>query len=138
VRGRRDRHHFSGNGTKGVEMDSGERRSDDEEIYTLLDDDYARRILVETHEDARSAEALSEACDASESTIYRRVERLREHDLLEGVQRLDPGGHHHEVYAARLERVTVELTDDGFVVEVDRREENAADRFTRLYEELSG
>ena len=119
-------------------MDSGERRSDDEEIYTLLDDDYARRILVETHEDARSAEALSEACDASESTIYRRVERLREHDLLEGVQRLDPGGHNHEVYAARLERVTVELTDDGFVVEVDRREENAADRFTRLYEELSG
>ncbi len=136
--GRRDRHHFCRNGVKRVTMDSGERGRDDEEIYALLDDDYARRILVETHEDARSAEALSEACGASESTIYRRVERLRERDLLEGIQRLDPGGHHHEVYAARLERVTIELTDDGFVVEVDRREENAADRFTRLYEELSG
>lgn len=108
------------------------------DIYGLLDDDYARRILVETYEDPRSAEALSDACDASESTIYRRVERLRERDLLEGIQRLDPGGHHHEVFAARLERVTVELTEDGFVVEVDRREEKPADRFTRLYEELSG
>lgn len=119
-------------------MDSSDGRSDEAEIYALLDDDYARRILVETYEEARSAEALSEACGVSESTIYRRVERLRESDLLEGVQRLDPGGHHHEVYAARLKRVTVELTDDGFVVEVDYTEENAADRFTRLYEELSG
>jgi hypothetical protein len=119
-------------------MDSGEPAGDEEEIYALLDDDYARRILIETYEDARSAEALSEACDASESTIYRRVERLRERDLLEGVQRLDPGGHHHEVYAARLERVTVELTGNGFVVEVERSEETTADRFTRLYEELSG
>lgn len=119
-------------------MASGERRGDDE-IYALLDDDYARRILVETYEEARSAAALSDACDASESTIYRRVERLRERDLIEGVQRLDPGGNHHEVYAARLEKVTVELTESGFVVEIDRSpREEAADRFTRLYEELSG
>ncbi|MFB6168819.1 MAG: helix-turn-helix domain-containing protein [Haloferacaceae archaeon] len=117
-------------------MSSGEREDDD--IYALLEDDYARRILVETYEDARSAEALSDACDASESTVYRRVERLRERDLIDGVQRLDPSGHHHEVYAARLEQVTIELTGDGFVVEVDRTEETAADRFTRLYEELSG
>jgi DNA-binding transcriptional MocR family regulator len=118
-------------------MSSGDG-GDDEEIYALLDDDYARRILVETYEDARSAESLSEACGASESTIYRRVERLRDRDLLEGVQRLDPDGHHHEVYAARLERVTVDLDGDGFTVEIDRAEETAADRFTRLYEELSG
>lgn len=116
-------------------MSSGE---EDGDIYAILEDDYARRILVETYDDPRSAEALSDACDASESTIYRRVERLRDRDLLEGIQRLDPGGHHHEVYAARLEKVTVELTDDGFIVEIDRRDETAADRFTRLYEELSG
>ncbi|MFC6940304.1 helix-turn-helix domain-containing protein [Salinirubellus sp. GCM10025818] len=119
-------------------MEQSDGRTDDEELYALLDDEYARRILVETYGDARSAEALSDACDASESTIYRRVERLRERDLIEGIQRLDPGGHHHEVYAARLERVTVELTDDGLVVDVDYAEEHAADRFTRLYEELSG
>jgi predicted transcriptional regulator len=111
----------------------------EEELVSLLDDRYAREILVETCEEPRSADALSEACDASPSTIYRRIERLRERDLLEGQQRLDPDGHHYEVYAARLHRVTVELTPDGFVVDVERETgETAADRFTSLYEELSG
>jgi len=109
-----------------------------EEFFALLDDAYAREILVETREDPRSAEALSEAIDASESTVYRRIERLRERDLVEGEQRLDPDGHHYEVYAARLERVTIDLTDDGFAVDVERRStSDPADRFTNLYEELS-
>jgi len=110
----------------------------DEEFFALLDDAYARSILVETRENPRSAEALSEAIDASESTVYRRIERLRERDLLEGEQRLDPDGHHYEVYHARLERATIELTGDGFVVAIDRTEAtDPADRFTELYEELS-
>lgn len=120
-------------------MRRGNGREEDEELISLLDDDYARDILVETYDDPRSAEALSEACDASRSTIYRRVERLQERDLLEGYHRLDPNGNHYEVYAARLRRVTLELTENGFVVEVDRaEEESTADRFTRLYEDLSG
>ena len=119
-------------------MTGGDGPADDEEIISLLDDPYARSILVETRGDPRSAESLSDACGASPSTIYRRIERLRERDLLEGEQRLDPDGHHYEVYSARLQRVTVELTDDGFVVDVDREERgDPADRFTRLYEELS-
>jgi DNA-binding Lrp family transcriptional regulator len=118
-------------------MSEGDRPADDEEVIGLLDDRYAREILVETREDALSAEALSETCDASPSTIYRRIERLRERDLLEGQQRLDPDGHHYEVYAARLRRVDIELTPDGFDIEVERSEDDAADRFTRLYEELS-
>lgn len=111
---------------------------DDEDLFGLLDDPYARRILVETRIDPRSAETLSEVCDASPSTIYRRVERLQERELLDGEMRLDPGGHHYEVYSARLQRVTIELTDDGFDVTVERTDEaDPADRFTRLYEELS-
>jgi hypothetical protein len=42
------------------------------------------------------------------------------------------------VYAARLNRVSVDLTASGFEVSVDYVEETAADRLTRLYEELSG
>ena len=109
-----------------------------EELFDLLDDAYARTILVETRETPRSAEALSDACDASPSTVYRRIERLRERDLLEGEQRLDPGGHHYEVYSARLQRITIELTQNGFTVEVNRTEPtDPADRFTRLYERFS-
>jgi predicted transcriptional regulator len=111
--------------------------TDDEELFDLLDDQYARRILVAARDGPRSADALSDACDASPSTIYRRIERLRERDLIAGEQRIDPDGHHYEVYSARLDRVTIDLTEDGFEVTVERYESDPADRFTNLYEELS-
>jgi predicted transcriptional regulator len=111
---------------------------DPREVYSLLDDEYARQILIETYEETRSARALSEACDASEATVYRRLERLRQQDLVETVQEVDPDRGPQQVYAARLNRVSVDLTTSGFEVSVDYVDETAADRLTRLYEELSG
>ena len=105
------------------------------EMFELLDDEYARTILVATYREPKSAEALAEVCDASPSTIYRRVERLEDQQLLDAEQRLDPDGHHYEVYGACLQRVTVELTEEGIDIDVDR-DEDAVDRFTRLYEGL--
>lgn len=111
----------------------------EDELLSLLDDEHARAILYEAREEAKSVEQLADDCDASETTVYRRVQRLEEEDLLETARQPDPDGHHYTVYATRLERVEIELTDDGFEVEVDRRDvESAADRFTELYEEFAG
>lgn len=119
-------------------MTGGDGLGGNEKVLELLDDPYARAILIETREKPLSAEALSEIIDASRSTVYRRIERLREQDLVLVEQRIDPEGNHYEAYTARLERVTIELTDDGFVTNIDRAEEaDPADRFTRLYEEIS-
>jgi predicted transcriptional regulator len=109
--------------------DDGDRK----EVIDLLSDDYAWTILAQTREEPKSVNTLSEACDADASTIYRRVEELQEADLLEDEQAIDPGGHHHKVYAANLEAVHVSLDDDGFTVDVERKE-SPSDRFTRLYE----
>ncbi|GAA0673122.1 helix-turn-helix domain-containing protein [Natronoarchaeum mannanilyticum] len=109
---------------------------EDAELLSLLDDEYARAILIETSKEPMSADALTERCDASPPTVYRRIDRLDEHDLVEAEQELDPDGHHYKTYRARLERVSVELSDGEMEVRVDRTDENAADRFTRLYEEL--
>jgi DNA-binding transcriptional ArsR family regulator len=103
------------------------------EVVDLVSDDYAWQILAETREDDRSAETLSETCDADPSTIYRRIERLEEAELLEAEQQLDPGGHHYKTYRANLDAIHVHLDEDGFTIEIDRREP-PADRFTRLYE----
>ncbi len=112
--------------------------SDDvEEIVSLLDDQYARDILEAARDEPLSAEALMEACEASSSTIYRRIEWLQDSELLDDEQRLDPKGHHYKVYTTRMQGLTVELRDDGFSCEVDRGDdeaEDAPDRFTRLYE----
>ncbi|MFC4437599.1 MULTISPECIES: ArsR family transcriptional regulator [Natrialbaceae] len=81
-----------------------------------------------------SATTLSERCGVSEPTIYRRLEDLRECDLLIERTKLDTdGGHHRTMYATNFERLTVELRDGQLVLEVDRRED-PADRFTRLIE----
>ncbi|NHN41490.1 helix-turn-helix transcriptional regulator [Halorubellus sp. JP-L1] len=104
-----------------------------DDVVDLLSDGYAWRILVQTRNEAKSVDALSDACDADPSTIYRRVERLQEADLLTDDQVLDPDGHHYKVYAANLDAVHVYLEEHGFDVEVDRREA-PSDRFTRLYE----
>ena len=109
-----------------------------EELLTLLEDEYARTIIVETYREAQSADALSTACDADPSTVYRRIDRLQERGLLRDQQRLDPDGHHYKVYVARLEHVGIDVTEDGFDVTVEYTEEDAADTFTRLYEEFSG
>lgn len=103
------------------------------DVVDLVSDDYAWAILEATRTEAKSADDLSEICDADPSTIYRRIERLEAADLLAAEQQLDPDGHHYKTYRARLAAVELTLEDDGFSVEVERRE-SPADKFTRLYE----
>ena len=116
--------------------DAGTNEDGDDDahrIVDLLSDEYAWTILEATREQPRSADTLSELCDADPSTVYRRLDRLQEAGLVEDQQELDPGGHHYKVYEATLSSVTVSLGADGFEVDV-AREESPADRFTRLYE----
>lgn len=112
---------------------------DETEILALLDDEYARAILGETSAQPMSATELSDRCDASRSTIYRRIDRLTDCDLLEERMRYDPDGHHRSVYVSRLEEVRVRFEDAEPVLAVERAEatgEDPADRFTKMWEEL--
>lgn len=105
-----------------------------ETIGRLLEDPTVRTILTETSQEPMSANALSDRCDASQPTVYRRLEDLRECGLLVERTRPDPdGGHHHAVYATSLERITIDLEADELTLSIDRRED-MADRFTRLVE----
>lgn len=108
--------------------------SDVRSIAALLEDRYAHAILLYTSRESMSAMELSEACEASPSTIYRRIDRLQEYDLLADQLRLDREGHHYRTYSARLERITIELADGAFEIEVTYRPEDPADRFTDLFE----
>jgi DNA-binding transcriptional ArsR family regulator len=107
-----------------------------ETVVELLDDEYAREILAATSAEPLSAEELAERCDASPPTVYRRLDRLREHDLVTAQQQLDPDGHHYDVFGAQLARVTVDLEDGEYRIDIERREADAADRFTELFEGL--
>nr|WP_259536426.1 winged helix-turn-helix domain-containing protein [Halalkaliarchaeum sp. AArc-CO] len=105
-----------------------------ETIGSLLADTTARTIIRKTSHEPMSARTLSEHCDASQPTVYRRLNDLRECGLLVERTELDPDeGHHRTVYATNLHRIVVLLDDDTIALQIDRRED-MADRFTRLIE----
>jgi predicted transcriptional regulator len=108
---------------------------DTETIAELLADDCARTILVETKDEACSAAELSDLAGVSEPTVYRRLERLREHDLVVEEIRPVTDGKNYKTYQARLDGVDIDLDPDGFTAEI-RRRERMADRFTRLVGEM--
>ena len=71
-------------------------------------------------------------------TVYRRIERLETFDLLVERTEIDTtGGHHHSVYEANLEHIGIDLANGDFDVRV-RLREDAADRFSRMWQEMRG
>lgn len=104
-------------------------------VAELLADDCAQTILAETTTEPKSAEELSEACDVSPQTVYRRLDDLQEYDLVTEELRPDAEGHHYKVYAATLDQVVVDLTPDGLDLRLTRRD-RMADRFTHFIEEM--
>lgn len=107
-----------------------------ETVVGLLDDEYARAILAATRDDPMSAAELAERCDASLSTIGRRLDSLSEADLVRERTRPRPDGHHDTVYAATLAEFRLTLDGEGFEYALRRREEDVVDRFRRLWGDL--
>jgi len=110
--------------------------SDPTAVLSVLDDEHARAILAAASTQPMSASELSEACDASTATVYRRIDDLTELGLLEESINVRSDGNHHRVYRATLQRFTLELADGEFTTEVEVESEDVADRFTRMWEGL--
>jgi hypothetical protein len=106
-----------------------------ETLVGLLDDEYARDILCSTSQEPMNVPELSEQSDASEATLYRRVEQLLEADLLAEQTRVRSDGHHDTVYAATLDGVQIRLVDGEFEFDLTRAED-ATDRLQRLWSEF--
>lgn len=104
-------------------------------VASLLGDECARTILEATVSGPKSAEALGERCEASMPTVYRRLEALEEHDLVEVRRRPDDEGHHYKMYSAALDRAVFDLGPDGLELRLARRD-RMADRFTKLIDEM--
>ena len=121
------------------QADDGPGVSDEPALATgldLLDDGHVRTILTATSVEPLSAKELSDRCDVSTATIYRRLDRLTDAGLVAERTRPRADGHHDTVYAATLEEFSVRLHDGKLTFDVDRRGDDVADRLTRLWEEF--
>lgn len=124
--------------------------SEDEEpeldgVLDVLSDEYAREILAATSVKPMSAQQLADECEMSEPTVYRRIDRLQEYDLLGERTEIRDDGNHHSVYTAALSALSLELADGTFEAIVERtdpasfpgqKESDTADRFAKMWENL--
>lgn len=110
---------------------------DRDALFAALDDRTSREILAQTSETDRSAQELAEAIGVSETTVYRRLETLKEHDLVHERIRIDKEGNHRRVYRTTLNQIEVDITNGQISTRVEW-DEDMADRFTRLWEGIRG
>lgn len=111
---------------------------DPADVFALLDDEYARSILAATSQHPMTATELSEQCQMSLSTVYRRTNALEEVGLLETQTEIDSEGNHKDCYRALLQRLTVELVDGNYKITLSKTPltQEYADAFTDLWEDL--
>ncbi len=111
--------------------------SDSAAIFQILADEYARKILLAADSGPKTAKTLSEECDASLTTIYRRVSTLQHHDLVEERRTVDSDGSHRSEFQTALDELHVDITDGQLSLTVETRDE-LADNFTALWSDLRG
>ncbi|SFC69375.1 Helix-turn-helix domain-containing protein [Halobiforma haloterrestris] len=111
--------------------------SDSAEIFQILADEYARKILLAADHGPKTAKTLSEECDASLTTIYRRVSKLQDYGLIEEHHTVDDDGSHRSKFETSLEELHVEISDGQLSLTMETRDE-LADNFTSLWSNLRG
>lgn len=104
-------------------------------LFELFADDYAREILLAADESPRTAKELSQRCDASLTTIYRRLSTLQEHGLVRVHSTIGSGGEHKRLFETTVETLHVAISDGELDLSVETRDE-FADNFTTLWKNL--
>ena len=106
-----------------------------EEILDTIGDKHARRVLSAISREPKSAKELSEECDLSLPTVYRRIEMLEEYKLVTDRTLVAEDGNHYKVFESNFESTVISLEDDEYKVRIYRTE-NLPDRFSQLWDEL--
>lgn len=102
-------------------------------VVSLLDDEYARKILQATSVDPMSQSELAEEVEVSLPTVSRRVDRLVTANLLREETRLRPDGHHDSVYVAQLDRFEIRLRDGELQYDLECVDRDMSDELERLW-----
>lgn len=107
-----------------------------EEILDTMGDQHARRVLIALSKNEQSAKNLSDETGLSLPTIYRRIEMLKEHDLVSEKTIVAEDGNHYRVFECNFDSTLIRLSGEEFDVRIYRTE-NLPSRFDNLWDDLS-
>lgn len=105
------------------------------DVFDVFGDDLARQILVLTSEQPLSADELADYLDTSPPTVYRRLNELIEYDLVTESRQIDDDGNHYKTFATTLKRISFEISDGGYDIDI-RMRRNLAGQFESFWSDL--
>ncbi|MFB6250916.1 MAG: ArsR/SmtB family transcription factor [Halobellus sp.] len=108
---------------------------DPSDIFDVLASEDVRRILVAASVQPMSAKELAEICDRSLATIYRRVNIMKEYNLLSEELTRDPDGTQYNEYKSNLNEIRISIQEGELTVDIDI-ERDTVDQFAELIEDL--
>ena len=101
----------------GVDVDDG--------VLDVLGDPKTRHCWYVLARESHSARELADATGYSLPTVYRRLNALKQADLIAAQVAIDPGGDHYETFAAVPTRIEIEIPGEDAVA-VERYETEPA------------
>lgn len=107
-----------------------------EKVLDTIGDEYARDVLAMICDKAYSAQEIVDHLDHSENTVYRRINTLKEHDLVETNTKIVADGNHYQVHEAAFDSVVISVDDEEYDLEIYRRGE-LPDQFASLWDDLA-
>ena len=90
----------------------------EDEWLELLGDEYTRAILRQLVEKPKTARELIEATSASKPTVYRRLNKLEQHGLVDHELAIRLDGHHARRYIPRIESIKFLPSTDELDIEI--------------------
>lgn len=107
-----------------------------DELLSTLGDDLSRKILAMVSARPMTADDIVSRCDVSGRTVYRRLDSLLKHDLVDKQTTLGEDGHQHSRYSSSVDEIDVDFSpaEDDLTVEVSYSDD--VDRFIGLFQTL--
>jgi DNA-binding transcriptional ArsR family regulator len=106
-----------------------------EEILDTIGDEHARTVLAAIAREPGSAKELTRRLDLSQPTIYRRLDTLKDHDLIRERTLVADDGNHYNEYECNFKSTVISLEGEEYQVQIFREDE-LPDRFSQLWDEL--
>ena len=106
-----------------------------EDIIDVIGDKRARTILGAINDEPQSAKELANSHDLSLATVYRRIELLERHDLVEYKTVIGDDGNHYKIYESTLDSIIIRLENDTYDTQVVQKD-GLSTKFAQLWSEL--
>lgn len=86
----------------------------------VIGNETSRQILAALNVERQSVKELATHCNLSEATVYRRLNRLEEHDFVDKKTVVTSDGTHYHLYECQFLSAIVQLRGTDFEVDVVR------------------